>query len=145
MYDRYTISLSDMQVIVGRVKDNWKHAHVKGNSQLHILDKFSIALNFERRVVNTNDPNLPSIVVAGQLPKLVVHVNEDKVHTLERMTRLLIGDLEEHNHAPNQISSSCQTDIDFFMNPDGMYDGDTKMQEGDGADIDQDFFSKWID
>ena len=143
LYDRYTITLSDMQVIVGRVKDNWKHAHVKGNSPLHILDKFSIALNFERRVVNTNDPNLPSIVVAGTLPKLIVHINEDKVHTLERMTKLLIGDMEEQYHAPNQTSASCQTDADLFVSSDEFIEEDTRLQEQIGENNDQDFFSKW--
>jgi hypothetical protein len=142
LYDRYTINLSDMQVIVGRVKDNWKHAHVKGNSQLHILDKFCIALNFERRIVNTNDPNLPNIMIAGNLPKLVVHINEDKVHTLERITRLLLGDLEEQN-SPNQSSAACQTDTDFFMNPDGFDGDDTKLLEDYGEEADQNFFSKW--
>ena len=35
-------------------------------------------------------------MVAGTLPRLNVHVNEDKVFALERMTSLLIGDAEEH-------------------------------------------------
>ena len=37
VYDRYQVSLSDMQVIVGRVKDNWKHAHLRGSSQVWSL------------------------------------------------------------------------------------------------------------
>ena len=142
LYDRYMISLSNMQIIVGRVKDNWKHAHIKGNSHLHILDKFSITLNCERRIVNTNDPNLPNIIIAGTLPKLVVHINEDKVHTIERMTRLLLGDLEDQ-HSPNQISASCQTDSNYFMGSDGPNDDDTIINEDIGRTDDQNFFSKW--
>ena len=84
------------KVILGKVKDNWRHAHLKGVSSLHVLDKFSIALQLDRRVVQTADPNWPSLVVAGTLPRLNVHVNEDKVFALERMTSLLIGDAEEH-------------------------------------------------
>ena len=141
LYDRYTISLSDMQIIVGRVKDNWKHAHIKGNSQLHILDRFSIALNFERRVVSTTDPNLPNIMIAGNLPKLVVHVNEDKVHTLERITRLLLSDLEEKN-MPNQSSAACQTDSDIGMNSDLLFD-DAKATDEFDDEANQNFFSKW--
>jgi hypothetical protein len=79
-----------------QVKDNWKHAHLKGVSSLHVLDKFSIALQFDRRVLHTADPNWPSLVITGTLPKLVVHVNEDKVFALERMASLLIGDAEDH-------------------------------------------------
>lgn len=33
-----------MQVLVGKVKDNWKYAHLKGTSTLHILDRFNISL-----------------------------------------------------------------------------------------------------
>ena len=78
-------------MIIGKVKDNWRHAHLKGVSSLHALDKFSIALDLERRVVATNDPNWPSLVIAGTLPKLNVHVNEDKVYALERMATLILG------------------------------------------------------
>ena len=141
LYDRYNISLSDMQIIVGRVKDNWKHAHIRGNSQLHILDRFSIALNFERRIVSTNDPNLPNIMVAGNLPKLVVHVNEDKVHTVERITRLLLGDLEGENQ-PNQSSASCQTETELGINSDFLHDGENIPEEFD-IETDHNFFSKW--
>ena len=59
-----------MQVILGRVKDNWRHAHIKGNSSLHLLDKFSIALHCERRILATSDSNLPNIAISGTLPKV---------------------------------------------------------------------------
>ena len=51
MYDRYRASMNGMQVILGKVKDNWRHAHLKGVSSLHVLDKFSIALQLDRRIV----------------------------------------------------------------------------------------------
>ncbi len=47
---RYTLNLSDLQVMVGRAMDNWKHAHNKGTSHMHVVDKFSISLKFERFV-----------------------------------------------------------------------------------------------
>jgi hypothetical protein len=45
-----------LQVIVGRIKDNWRLAHLAGTSNLHVLDKFSITLQCERRMVNSLDP-----------------------------------------------------------------------------------------
>jgi vacuolar protein sorting-associated protein 13D len=45
-----------MQVIVGRIKDNWRLAHLAGTSNLHVLDKFSITLQCERRIVSSADP-----------------------------------------------------------------------------------------
>lgn len=109
MYDRFTMSMEGMQVIIGRVKDNWRNAHLKGSSSLHVLDKFSISLLIEIRVVPTNDPQWPSIVISGTLPKLNVHVNEEKIQSLERMTRLLIlGDAEREE--ASKVSAACQTD-----------------------------------
>ena len=55
------------------------------------------------------------MVVSGTLPKLVVHINEDKVHTLQRMARLLIGDIQASGEAgqgrrTQQQHQGCQTD-----------------------------------
>ncbi|TRY62990.1 hypothetical protein TCAL_03981 [Tigriopus californicus] len=109
MYDRFTMSMKGMQVIIGRVKDNWRSAHLRGSSLLHVLDKFSISLMIDIRVVAANDPQMPSFVISGTLPKLNMHVNEDKIHSLERMTRLLIlGDAEQEE--TSKMSAACQTD-----------------------------------
>lgn len=40
LYDHYTVDLSDLQVLVGKVKDNWKHARTRGMSSLHVLERF---------------------------------------------------------------------------------------------------------
>lgn len=40
----YKIEFNDLQVLLGRMKDNWKFAHLKGASSLHVLDRFNIAL-----------------------------------------------------------------------------------------------------
>lgn len=37
IYETFSIQLSDMQVIVGRLKDNWKHAQIKGKLVVHLL------------------------------------------------------------------------------------------------------------
>ena len=87
MYDRFKLSMNGMQVIVGKVKDNWRHAHLKGTSSLHVLDRFSITLMCERRVVRTADPDLPGLVVSGTLPNLSVHINEEKVYAIKRTIR----------------------------------------------------------
>jgi hypothetical protein len=40
------------------------------------------------------DSALPGIVISGTLPQLSVHVNEDKVSTLKRMSTLLKRDYD---------------------------------------------------
>ncbi|GLH07616.1 Vacuolar protein sorting-associated protein 13D [Gryllus bimaculatus] len=91
LYDRYTMELGDMQILVGRVRDNWKYAHLKGTSTLHVLDRFNISLTIERRIVFMNDPHFPSLRLTGNLPKLVVHVNEQKVDALRTMVAIVSG------------------------------------------------------
>jgi len=92
MYDRYSIELGDMQILVGRTRDNMRHAHIKGTSSLHVLDRFNISVQLERRAVFSNDPGMPSLKLSGNLPKLVVHVNEQKVNTLRSMIRHIWGE-----------------------------------------------------
>ncbi len=87
MYDRFRMSLSGVQVIVGKVKDNWQQAHLRGQSSLHVLDRFSIGLECQRRVVEGIGPEWPSLVVQGSMPSLVVHVNEEKMQAMESLTR----------------------------------------------------------
>ncbi|XP_020286741.1 vacuolar protein sorting-associated protein 13D isoform X3 [Pseudomyrmex gracilis] len=89
LYDQYSIDLVDLQILVGKVKDNWKHVRTRGMSTLHFLERFNISLQVERRVFTTSDPNFPSVTVSGNLPRLVVHVNEQKVGAIRLMYNLL--------------------------------------------------------
>lgn len=91
LYDKYTIDFCDLQILVGCVRDNWKFAHLRGTSTLHILDKFNISLLMERRVVHTIDPQYPSLTLTGNLPKLVAHVNEDKVKAVQTLINVISG------------------------------------------------------
>ncbi|XP_064107510.1 intermembrane lipid transfer protein VPS13D-like isoform X2 [Macrobrachium nipponense] len=87
IYDKYDLRLCDMQVLVGKVRDNWRFAYLKGTGHLHVLDRFSINLQLERRVFMMPDAQQqwPSATIAGTLPKLVVHVNEQKIQALRTM------------------------------------------------------------
>nr|XP_018896804.1 PREDICTED: vacuolar protein sorting-associated protein 13D isoform X1 [Bemisia tabaci] len=91
LYNSYSLHLCDLQILVGHVKDNWKHAHVKGASTLHVLDRFNISLQIERRVIFTIDPQFPSLVLTGSLPKLVVHINEQKIQAMRTLLSILSG------------------------------------------------------
>ncbi|KAL6436334.1 hypothetical protein ACFW04_004699 [Cataglyphis niger] len=89
LYDQYSINLVDLQILVGKAKDNWKHVRTRSMSTLHFLERFNISLQVERRVFTTADPNFPSVTVSGNLPRLVVHVNEQKVGAIRLMYNLL--------------------------------------------------------
>ena len=91
LYDHYSVDLSDLQVLVGKVNDNWNHARMRGMSSLHVLERFNISLQIERRVITTIDPHFPSFTISGNLPRLVVHVNEQKVEVIRSMYHLLLS------------------------------------------------------
>ncbi|KAF5273971.1 hypothetical protein FQA39_LY01087 [Lamprigera yunnana] len=79
LYDCYCIEFTDLQVLIGRIRDNWRYAHNRGTSTLHVLDRFNISLQIEHRVIQTCDPLYPSLTVCANLPKLVAHFNEQKI------------------------------------------------------------------
>lgn len=89
LYDSYSLNLTDMQVLVCKSKERWSFASAKGSSTLHLLDRFSISLQVERRVVFTIDPQFPSLTLSGSLPKLVAHVNEHKIAAVTQMLNTL--------------------------------------------------------
>lgn len=45
----------------------------------------------ERRVVYTTDPQFPSLTISGNLPKLIVHINEPKIQALRTLFSVLTG------------------------------------------------------
>lgn len=89
LYDCYSLDLTDMQILIGKAKDNWRFALNKGSSNLHLLDRFSISLQIERRVVHTSDPLYPSLTLNANLPKLIFHVNENKIISARNLIHLL--------------------------------------------------------
>lgn len=89
IYDRFNIELTDLQILVCKGKERWSYASSKGTSNLHVLDRFNISLQLERRIVHTNDPQYPSLTLSGTLPKLNVHLNESKIGAIINMLNLI--------------------------------------------------------
>lgn len=89
LYDCYCLELTDMQILIGKAKDNWRYALNKGLSNLHVVDRFSISLQIERRVVPTSDPQYPSLTLNANLPKLVFHLNESKIISARNLMQLI--------------------------------------------------------
>ncbi|XP_006866437.1 PREDICTED: vacuolar protein sorting-associated protein 13D isoform X2 [Chrysochloris asiatica] len=89
MYERYSLSFLDLQIMVGRVKDNWKHAQGIDVGPTHVVEKFNVHLHLERRLIYTSDPKYPGAVLSGNLPDLKIHINEDKISALKNCFALL--------------------------------------------------------
>lgn len=103
LYDRFKMDLTDLQVLVCKSNERWLFASAKGSSTLHVLDRFSISLQVERRAVYTTDPQYPSVTIVGTLPKLVAHVNEQKIFAITNMLNMLSSTSTQSPHrSPNE-------------------------------------------
>lgn len=89
MYERYTLDLSDIQMVVCNVKDNWSEVASKPpmTSDVHVVDKFTIAIQMERRLLFTADPQYPAVTFSAKLPSLVLHINEHKLQALTKCVK----------------------------------------------------------
>nr|XP_037268534.1 LOW QUALITY PROTEIN: vacuolar protein sorting-associated protein 13D-like [Rhipicephalus microplus] len=127
MYKKYTLNLQDMQVLIGSGKDSWKFAQSKGTSRMHVLDRFSITVQVERRLLATDDPHWPSVVLNMKLPRLTAHVNEQKVHAMQMcLSRLRESTSTRPAGWSSQgPSSPCASaiDLDKAFQQEGMSEG----------------------
>ncbi|XP_031630682.1 vacuolar protein sorting-associated protein 13D isoform X2 [Contarinia nasturtii] len=121
LYDRYKMDLTDLQVLVCKSNERWLFASAKGSSTLHVLDRFSISLQVERRAVHTNDPQYPNLTIAGTLPKLNAHVNEQKITAITTMLNIISSsNIQSPHRTPNDsiedtftaemIAEECDSD-----------------------------------
>uniref|UniRef100_A0A182P4B8 UBA domain-containing protein n=1 Tax=Anopheles epiroticus TaxID=199890 RepID=A0A182P4B8_9DIPT len=111
LYDRYHLQLTDLQVLVCHAKERWTAASLKSTSNLHVLDRFSIVLQVERRVVYTSDPQYPSLTLSGTLPKLNAHINEYKVSSILTLVNKL-SKAGQANQAWNQQTATSSPQAD---------------------------------
>ncbi|GFN93642.1 vacuolar protein sorting-associated protein 13d, partial [Plakobranchus ocellatus] len=84
LYEKYHIGLTEMQVLLGRLQDNWRHAYSKGTSLMHIVDRFSISVQLDRRLILTSDSQWPTAKLSGNLPSLTFHLNERKIQGMQK-------------------------------------------------------------
>ncbi|CAF95657.1 unnamed protein product, partial [Tetraodon nigroviridis] len=89
LYEKYSLSFMDMQIMVGRCKDNWKHLQESEVGPTHVVERFNVLLQLEQRLRYTSDPELPGALLSGTLPDLKVHINLEKMTALRScLTRL---------------------------------------------------------
>ncbi|KAK3737381.1 hypothetical protein QZH41_011519 [Actinostola sp. cb2023] len=100
MYDRYMLVLSDIQMVVCPARDAGKEV---GQTDMHVVDKFTISLSLDRRLMFTADPQYPALGLAGNLPCLVFHINEHKCHALSKCIKQLTG---QNKRKPLHVNSS---------------------------------------
>ncbi|XP_028393538.1 vacuolar protein sorting-associated protein 13D-like [Dendronephthya gigantea] len=114
VYDRYTLELADLQVLVAKI-DEYRKKQSSGIAgsleEFSIVDKFTISLQLERRLIFTADPKWPSVTVSGDLPKLNLYFSEIKVQTMWKCMANLWGS----NNSITQQQSSDES-VESFPN-----------------------------
>lgn len=132
LYDRYKMDLTDLQVLVCKSNERWLFASAKGSSTLHVLDRFSISLQVERRAVHTNDPQYPSLTIAGTLPKLNAHVNEQKITAITTMLNIISSSNIQSPHRTQNDSIEDTFTAESMANEcdSDNIDGQTTNQRG---------------
>ncbi|XP_072305384.1 intermembrane lipid transfer protein VPS13D isoform X2 [Eucyclogobius newberryi] len=91
LYEKYSLSFKDLQIMVGHCKDNWKHLQESEVGPTHVVEKFNVLLQLEQRLRYTSDPQLPGAVLSGTLPDLKVHINFEKMSALRSCLARLGG------------------------------------------------------
>ncbi|XP_030375190.1 vacuolar protein sorting-associated protein 13D [Scaptodrosophila lebanonensis] len=79
IYNKYTIHLTDLQVLVCKYQERWQ-ASLKSSSNFHLIDKFNITLALEQRTMFTSDPDYPAFTLIGTLPTILIHGNEENIN-----------------------------------------------------------------
>lgn len=107
LYEKYSLSFKDLQIMVGRYKDNWKHLQESEVGPTHVVEKFNVLLQLEQRLRYTSDPQLPGAVLSGTLPDLKVHINLEKMTALRScLTRLSSPGVDESKDDKGELVKS---------------------------------------
>lgn len=110
MYDKYIIHLTELQIILCKNRE-CTYACSKASSNFHLLDKFNICIQIERRIINTSDPEYPAISICGNLQKIAAHVNEQKINECLKILNNMSFDLLKNDsgiHYNNKTRNDLQ-------------------------------------
>lgn len=78
-YDRYNVSIENIQVLVVKPRENWELTMSKMiDSEMHLLRPTSVIIDAEVCVVD-DDPRLPKTKVGILLPSIKLNLAEDRV------------------------------------------------------------------
>lgn len=90
MYERYFLLFMDFQIMVGRVKDNWKYVQDIDVGLIYVVEKFNVYLQLERRLIYILDFKYFGVVFFGNFLDLKIYINEDKIFALKNCFVFLI-------------------------------------------------------
>jgi len=129
--DKYKVQFADLQVLICRIKDNWKQAHLKGTSAHHLLDRFSITILAEKAgrqslplfplSPGVQQQERPLLTLTASLPNLIAHINEQKIQALTTVsTQFRTTGLSASQNFDEEEDDEEPLDVEQDDDPDGM-------------------------
>ncbi|XP_067382192.1 intermembrane lipid transfer protein VPS13D isoform X3 [Channa argus] len=132
LYEKYSLSFKDLQIMVGRYKDNWKHLQETEVGPTHVVEKFNVLLQLEQRLRYTSDPQLPGAVLSGTLPDLKVHINLEKMTALRSCLARLSSPPVTEGDKSQERGSNIQSPDPLTLRHDKIFqreDSSWKLQD----------------
>lgn len=122
-YDKYTISLKEMQVVVSKPNENWEECiyNPKAISEMHLLRPTTFIITADVCVVD-DDPRMPKQKIDIVFPAIDLNITEDRI--MEAMKVALSIPLPE-NESPQPsplmkaVSSASLMSVTNFLNQEG--------------------------
>ncbi|XP_017078120.1 vacuolar protein sorting-associated protein 13 [Drosophila eugracilis] len=116
-YDRFTVELNDVQMMVVRAGEPWRLALREANStEMHVLRPVSLKVIAALCVVD-NDPRLPKVKVDIDLPAILVNVSEDRVFlAIKVATSIPLPEQNQPGQRLTQSNSRSSMSISNFIN-----------------------------
>ena len=95
-YDKFLFEIQDIQVLVASASEDWETAINRGRgSEMHILEPTFLRLSTHLSVIS-DDPRLPKVKIACELPSIQISVTEDRILSiLSILTTLPLPENEE--------------------------------------------------
>lgn len=78
-YDKFTLDIQDIQILLAKPMENWRQALQDGKvTDMHLLEPTAMHLSADLCVVD-DDPRLPKTRISAKIPSIGISVAEDKI------------------------------------------------------------------
>ncbi|XP_016940577.3 intermembrane lipid transfer protein Vps13 [Drosophila suzukii] len=116
-YDRFTVELNDVQMLVVRAGEPWQTALSEASStEMHVLRPVSLKVTAALCVID-NDPRLPKVKIDIDLPAILVNVSEDRVFLAIRVALSIpLPEQQQPSGKLTQTNSRSSMSISNFIN-----------------------------
>lgn len=78
-YDKFSLDIQDIQILLAKPQENWGQALQNGQvTDMHLLEPTAMHLSADLCVVD-DDPRLPKFRISAKIPSIGISVAEDKI------------------------------------------------------------------